>query len=113
MKVIITIRLILILGSKNSHEERIGIIFDFLLQKLRLKKVPSDGCTGLDADWTDTIGTSIKFPVVTGTVVEVTCSDLQALNKGSINVTCTSGNEFSFVKRPSCSRPGNLRKECQ
>ena len=47
-------------------------------------------CTGLKAEWTSTIETAAKFPVDPGTVVEVTCSDLGALNKGSNEVTCTA-----------------------
>ena len=53
-------------------------------------------CTGLKAEWTSTIETEAKFPVVPETVVEVTCSDSGALNKGSNKVTCTAGqNSFT------------------
>ena len=60
-------------------------------------------CTGLKAEWTSTIETAANFPVDPGTVVEVTCSDSGALNKGSNKVTCTAGTEFVYLKEPSCS----------
>ena len=63
-------------------------------------------CTGLKAEWTSTIKTAAKFPVDPGTVVEVTCSDSGALNKGSNEVTCKVGTEFIYLKEPSCSGLG-------
>ena len=68
-------------------------------------------CTGLNAEWESTIQTETQFPVVSGTKVEVTCSDSEALNKGSSKVTCTSGTEFTHSKEPSCSIPGKLKEE--
>ena len=59
-------------------------------------------CTGLTAEWTRTIETAAKFPVVLETVVEVTCSDSGALKRGSSEVTCTSENVFTYSKKPSC-----------
>jgi len=67
-------------------------------------------CTGLKAEWKSTIRTTTQFPVVPGTVVEVTCSDSEALNKGSSKVTCTSGTEFTHSKEPSCSIPGKFNE---
>ena len=67
-------------------------------------------CSGLKAEWTSTIETTTQFPVLSENVVEVTCSDSGALNKGSSEVTCTSGNAFNYVKEPSCSRPGIKHK---
>ena len=64
------------------------------------------GCTILKAEWTSTIETAAKFPVDPGTVVEVTCSDSGALNKGSNEVTCTTGKEFTFLKEPCCFNLG-------
>ena len=64
------------------------------------------GCTGLKAEWESTIQTETQFPVAPETVVEVTCSDSEALNKGSSKVTCNSGTEFTHSKEPSCSIPG-------
>ncbi|XP_063692874.1 uncharacterized protein LOC134824828 [Bolinopsis microptera] len=63
-------------------------------------------CTGLKAEWTSTIKTAANFPVDPGTVVEVTCSDPEALNKGSNEVTCTIGTEFTFSKEPCCFNLG-------
>ena len=60
-------------------------------------------CTGLKAEWTSKIETAAKFPVDPRTVVEVTCSDSGALNKGSNGVTCTAETEFVYLKEPSCS----------
>ena len=37
------------------------------------------------------------FPVDPGTVVEVTCSDLGAVNKGSNEVTCTAETASIFI----------------
>ena len=59
-------------------------------------------CTELKAEWTSTIETAAKFPVVPETVVEVTCSDSGALNGGSSEVTCSSENVFSYSKEPFC-----------
>ena len=68
------------------------------------------GCTGLKAEWHSTIQTETQFPVDPGTVVEVTCSDSEALIKGSSKVTCT-GTEFTHSKELSCSIPGKLKEE--
>ena len=56
----------------------------------------------MKAEWTSTIKTAAKFPVDPGTVVEVTCSDSGALNRGSSEVTCTWGNVFTYSKEPFC-----------
>ena len=50
--------------------------------------------------------TTTQFPVIQGTVVEVTCSDSDAINEGSNQVTCTIGTDFTFSEEPSCSIPG-------
>ena len=54
--------------------------------------------------------TTTQFPVIQGTVVEVTCSYSDAVNEGSNEVTCTSGTDFTFSKEPSCLIPGRLNK---
>ena len=59
-------------------------------------------CTGLKAEWTSTIETAAMFPVDPGTVLEVTCSDSGALNKGSNEVTCAAGTVFTYSKEPFC-----------
>ena len=59
-------------------------------------------CTELKAEWTSTIETAAKFPVVLETVVEVTCSDSRALKRGSSQVTCTSETVFTYSKEPFC-----------
>ena len=63
-------------------------------------------CHELNAEWTSTIETTTQLPVPLGTVVEVTCSDSGALNKGSGEVTCKSFNDFTYLKEPFCLRPG-------
>ena len=64
-------------------------------------------CTGLKAEWIRTITTTTQFPVVPGTVVEVTCSKSGALNEGSsFEITCVIETEFSYSEEPSCSKPG-------
>ena len=65
-------------------------------------KILSVRCTELKAEWTSTIEKAAMFPVDPGTVVEVTCSDSGALNRGSSKVTCTSGNVFTYSKEPFC-----------
>ena len=50
--------------------------------------------------------TTTQFPVHHGTVVEVTCTYLDAENEGSSEVTCIAGTEFTFLKEPSCIIPG-------
>ena len=49
-----------------------------------------------------TIETAAKFPVDPGFVVEVTCSDSGALNRGSSEVTCAAGTVFTQSKEPFC-----------
>ncbi|XP_063685596.1 endosome/lysosome-associated apoptosis and autophagy regulator 1-like [Bolinopsis microptera] len=64
-------------------------------------------CTGLKAEWRTAIRTTTQFPVVPGTVVEVNCVESRALNKGSSEVTCTSGTEFIFdFNEPECINTG-------
>ena len=64
-------------------------------------------CTGLKPDWITAIRTTTQFPVVPGTVVEVKCAESSALNKGSSEVTCTSGTEFKFeYNEPECIKTG-------
>ena len=65
-------------------------------------------CSRLKTKWAKTMETTTQFPVNQGTVVEVTCSYSDALNKGDSVVTCTSGTEFTFSVEPSCSIPGLL-----
>ena len=62
-------------------------------------------CTGLKTEWTSTIETTTHFPVDPGTVVEVTCSDTNAVLEGN-SITCITGSIFAFTKEPSCSIPG-------
>ena len=64
-------------------------------------------CTGLKAEWRAEIRTTTQFPVVPGTVLEVNCVESSALNKGSSEVTCTSGTEFKFeYNEPECVKTG-------
>ena len=58
-------------------------------------------CTGLDAAWQG-IKTSTTFPVIKSTVIDVSCSDPVKKNKGSSQVTCNSGTEFTHQTEPSC-----------
>ena len=69
------------------------------------------GCTGLKAEWRGT--TTTQFPVVPGTVVEVSCTYSGALKKGSNKVTCTSGTEFTHSTEPSCSELGKFTDRYQ
>ena len=62
-------------------------------------------------EWKSTIETSTQFPVNPGTVVEVTCSDSEALIKGSSKVTCTGTEYTGHSKELSCSIPGKLKEE--
>ena len=61
---------------------------------------------GLKTEWTSTIETTTQFPVDPGTVVEVTCTDVAAENKGSSEVTCKSDTSFTYVTEPSCEIAG-------
>ncbi|KAL5255452.1 hypothetical protein ACHWQZ_G010875 [Mnemiopsis leidyi] len=65
-------------------------------------------CTGLKTEWTSTIETTTVFPVLPGTVVTVTCSNSDAVNVGSSEVTCTKETDYTFSIEPSCSTPGLL-----
>ena len=51
--------------------------------------------------------TTTQFPVDPGTVVEITCSESGAINKGSNTVTCVIGTEFTYSVEPHCEKPGN------
>ena len=68
------------------------------------------GCTGLNTAWENTITTTTQFPVDSGTVVEITCSNSDAVNGGSSEVTCTTGTDFTFSIEPSCSIAGLSHK---
>ena len=50
--------------------------------------------------------TTTQFPVNSGTVVEVTCSNSEHVNKGSSELTCKTGKIFTVSEEPSCSIPG-------
>ena len=64
-------------------------------------------CTGLKGEWRTTIITTTQFPVIPGSVAEVSCLESKALKKGSSEVTCTSGTEFTFkFNEPECIIPG-------
>ena len=67
-------------------------------------------CTGLKTNWTSTMKTTTKFPVDTGTVVEVSCSDDGVTLMGDTKVTCKLGRDFSSLNEPWCSGicPSNL-----
>ena len=67
--------------------------------------ITAPDCTGLKPEWTSTIETTTQFPVNPGTVVEVTCSDTNAVLEGN-SITCITGSIFAFTKEPSCSIPG-------
>ena len=73
-------------------------------EKLKTSTAPI--CTGLKTEWTSKIKTTTQFPVDPGTVVEVTCSNPDAVIKGSNRITCTIGTDFTHSKEPSCSIPG-------
>ena len=71
-----------------------------------VKKIAAPKCTGLKEAWTGTLETSTQFPVNPGTVVELACSHIDAINGGSSEVTCTNGTSYAFTKEPSCLIPG-------
>ena len=65
-------------------------------------------CSGLPAEWRTKLETTTQFPVISGTVVELTCLDPETtLNVGSSHVTCTSDTIFSYEIEPRCS--GNIK----
>ena len=66
------------------------------------------GCTGLKTNWKSKIETATKFPVDPGTVVEVTCSDQEAINLGSSEVTCSFETYFTYQHEPQCSKAGKF-----
>jgi hypothetical protein len=76
------------------------------IQQIEKSLCFSASCTGLKAEWIGTLETTAQFPVDKGTVVEVSCSESGAINRGSSAVTCLSGTEFSYSEEPSCSKPG-------
>ncbi|KAL5250758.1 hypothetical protein ACHWQZ_G016485 [Mnemiopsis leidyi] len=67
------------------------------------RAVQSD-CSGLPTEWRSILETTTQFPVDSGTVVEVICSDPETFNNaGSSQVTCTSGTLFSYEIEPRCT----------
>ncbi|KAL5253129.1 hypothetical protein ACHWQZ_G015781 [Mnemiopsis leidyi] len=73
------------------------------------RAVHSD-CSGLPAEWRTKLETTTQFPVISGTVVELTCSDPEtSLNVGSSHVTCTSDTIFSYEIEPRCSAGATRR----
>ena len=78
-----------------------------LMKNFYKKVIFISGCTGINTELASTMETTAKFPVHSGTVVEVTCSDPKAILKGSNRVTCVSGTGFSYMEEPMCSLPGN------
>ena len=93
---------------KNRSHDISAIKFNLSHHSDLLNTSTAPVCTGLKTDWTSTIKTTTQFPVNPGTVVEVTCSDTDAVNEGSNQVTCTAGTDFTFSKEPSCSIPGKF-----
>ena len=93
---------------KNCSHHIPAIKFDLSHHSDLLNTSTAPVCTGLKTEWTSTIETTTQFPVIQGTVVEVTCSDTNAVNEGSNQVTCTVGTEFTFSEEPSCSIPGKF-----
>ena len=53
--------------------------------------------------------TTTQFPVDTGAVVKVTCSNSDAVNEGSREVTCKTGKLYTFLEEPSCLISGQLK----
>ena len=62
----------------------------------------SSVCTGLKTNWTSTMKTAAQFPVDSGTVVEVACSEDDTTLMGDRKVTCTLGRDFSYLNEPWC-----------
>ena len=55
--------------------------------------------------------TETKFPIVFGTVVEVTCDSSYKL-EGSYTVTCDRDTTFTFVEQSACIQLGKLFRHC-
>ena len=72
-------------------------------------KISAPMCTGLKTEWISTIKTTTQFPVITGTVVELTCSYSDAVFEGSKEVTCTKDTDYTFADEASCSIQGKLQ----
>ena len=77
-------------------------------RKTTLTCLMLSGCTDLKTEWKSKIETTTKFPVDPGTVVEVTCSDNEAINFGSSEVTCTSETYFTYQREPQCLKAGKF-----
>ena len=63
-------------------------------------------CTSLDPTW-DYLNTETSFPIVFGTVVEITCETGYSL-QGSNTVTCDIGTTYKFVEQPACKLLGKF-----
>ena len=94
-------------GTKYFGPDKItcltGTIFSFARSPQCL---PGGDCTGLYPGW-NYFKTDTKFPVSTGTVIDVSCYDGLQMS-GSAQVTCISGFYFKQDEIPSCSASGAL-----
>ncbi|KAL5248405.1 hypothetical protein ACHWQZ_G017548 [Mnemiopsis leidyi] len=78
-----------------------GTEFGYIDEPKCVERVP-EACSGLKTEWTDQLTTAAKFPVPSGTVVEVTCSRPGHINTGAGKVKCVTGTRFTFTSEPSC-----------
>ena len=61
----------------------------------------SEPCTGFPSDWQSVEPMTSGTTTPSGTSVNVVCTDSRA-NKGSTEVTCKSGQEWTFEVKPDC-----------
>ena len=55
--------------------------------------------------------TETPFPIVFGTVVDITCDTGYKL-EGSKTVTCDVGTTYTFVEQPACKELGKFFRHC-
>ena len=108
-------------SNKNSSIYQYDLFHDRSAKSLRVLKcvinLKNSGnfrsiCTGLNANLARTLTTTAQFPVDEGTLVEVTCSYREAVNKGSSEVTCVTWTNYTYETEPNCEIEGKLNQCC-
>ena len=88
----------------NIIYNKYKVIFQNILSHTHTQNNYISECTGLDPNW-DNLKTETKFPIVFGTVVEVTCDNGYKL-EGSYTVTCDRDTTFTFLGQSACIHLG-------
>ncbi|KAL5250368.1 hypothetical protein ACHWQZ_G016193 [Mnemiopsis leidyi] len=87
-------------------KRRLMFLIVALILRVRETLSNNGSCTGINSNWARSLRTTAQFPVKTGTTVEVECFYTEAINEGSNVITCISGEDYDFIKEPTCMIAG-------